>query len=689
MLHPKLIRPKSIVVVGGSDRLDHLGGSVIKNLLDSGYQGDIRVINPKRKFVQGLKSYPDLTEISEVDLAIMAIKASDIPPAVKILTQQKKCRAFLVFSAGFSELNEEGKRLEKEMCQYIDQVGGTLLGPNHIGMINEHYAGIFTRPLPKLDPKGVTFISASGATAVFTLEAATRIGLSFSSIYTVGNSAQTGLEDILEYLDFHFDKDKSSKVIMLYIEGIKNPEKFLRHCVALKNKGCSITALKAGVTAKGNQAASSHTGAMASSKVFSEALFDKAGIIACKSRYELVHQAAVLQISQKPLLNIGIITHAGGPAVILTDVLCENGLEVPTLNELHQKKLCEVLYPGATAQNPIDLLATGNAEQLHEVIEYCNQKLDQLQALVLIFGSPGLTEVGDIHQVIDYWMQKSEKPIFAIMPSVVNIANEIQSFREKGNLVFYDEKMLGIALSRLNMPKLFEQQSDEFENLQQVKSFLQSCKNGYMEPDQIDSLFKLIDLPIVDQWVFSERNELFRAAEKLPYPLVQKVVGVLHKSDQKGVIVNVNSAAELIDNFDRLMKIPEARAVLIQPMLKGVELFIGAKRENSFPPLILCGQGGIFVEIYKDIEFGLAPLSFEEAVEMIHRLKIYPLLKGSRGEKGISIEYYARLIEKISLLVESCPEIIELDLNPLIANSESISLVDARIRLEKTNTPHP
>ena len=223
MLHSKLIHPKSIVIVGGSDNIHSPGGRVLKNVIDHKFKGQLFVVNTKKDVVQGLTSYNDINDVPEVDLAIIAISAKYVYEAVKVLTQHKNTKGFIIFSAGFSEKDHNGEQLEKDIVRIINDAGGSLLGPNNIGLINKHYTGVFTTPIPKLDKKGVDFVSGSGATAVFTIEAAKNLGLTFSSIYTVGNSAQIGGEEILEYLDQSFEKESSSKVKLLYIESIKNP----------------------------------------------------------------------------------------------------------------------------------------------------------------------------------------------------------------------------------------------------------------------------------------------------------------------------------------------------------------------------------------------------------------------------------------------------------------------------------
>ncbi len=246
MLHKKLINPKSIVIIGDSDNLQSPGGRVLKNIIDHNFKGKLFVVNPKKDNVQDVKTFHNVIDIPNVDLAIIAIAAKFIPKTVKILGQQKKTKGFIIFSAGFSEKDLEGAVLEFEIVNLIKKAGGSLLGPNNIGLINSNYAGVFTTPIPKLNKNGVDFISGSGATAVFIIEAAKSTGLTFSSVYTVGNSAQNGVEEVLEYFDTKYKDGESSKVKLLYIESIKNPAKFLKHTSSLIKKGCKIAAIKAG-----------------------------------------------------------------------------------------------------------------------------------------------------------------------------------------------------------------------------------------------------------------------------------------------------------------------------------------------------------------------------------------------------------------------------------------------------------
>ncbi|WP_324721389.1 acetate--CoA ligase family protein [Salinimicrobium sp. HB62] len=686
MLHPKLIHPKSIAVVGGSDNIHSPGGRVLKNLIDHQFEGELFAVNPKQDRVQGVKSYKDIRDIPKVDLAIIAISAKYVYEAVKVLAQQKNTKGFIIFSAGFSEKDEEGAKLEKDIVELINDAGGSLLGPNNIGLINKHYTGVFTTPVPKLNENGVDFISGSGATAVFIIEAAESMGITFSSIYTVGNSGQAGVEEILEFLDDSFEKGKGSKVKLLYIESIKDPLKFLKHTASLINKGCKIAAIKAGSSEEGNRAASSHTGAIANSDVFIDTLFKKAGIIRCYGRNELLTVAGILQQKESEGKNIAIITHAGGPAVMLTDVLSKNGLNIPPLKGPESEALLEKLYNGSSVSNPIDFLATGNAGQLEAIIEFCENCRD-IDAMAVIFGSPGLAPVDDVYAILDQKIRTSKKPVYPILPSVVNVKSEIKEFIKKGNIAFPDEVLFGNALAKIytHSPDRGGESDPDFRLFKEVRKLVDGLPDGYMPTNAAVNLLEYAGVKFATLLEVRTEAELKKSLKSLTYPVVLKVDGPLHKSDVGGVILNVSNKTELNSHFHKLMQIEGAKSVMIQPMIKGKELFIGAKKETNYPHVILCGMGGIFVEVLKDINASMIPVSEEDALNMITSLKAFPILKGVRGQGGINIKLFAETIVRISNLLSIVPEIAEVDLNPLMATDKELTAVDVRIRLERPN----
>jgi acyl-CoA synthetase (NDP forming) len=685
MINEKLINPESIVIIGGSDDLFKPGGKVLKNIIDGKYKGNLYVVNPKQDLVQGVKSYRDLNEIPETDLAIIAISAKLCLPAVEILVNKKNTTAFIIISAGFSEAGEEGRKLEREIAETINKAGGCLIGPNCIGVITQSYHGVFTSPVPKLNSRGCDFVSGSGATAVFIFESAMPKGLNFSSVYSVGNSAQTGVEDVLEYWDDTYIGGTSSPIKLIYVESIQDPDKLLHHASSLIRKGCSIAAIKAGTTEAGSRAASSHTGAMASSDSAVEALFRKAGIVRCSGREELTTVASVFFHKHLKGRNIAIITHAGGPAVMLTDALSAGGMNIPKIPGEHQEKLLAMMNTGASAINPIDLIATATNDQLDNVIEYVDKKLDLIDGMSVIFGSNGLNDMTEIYDLLHKKIMECNKPLYPILPSITSSSEELRYFLDKGHVNFPDEVILGRALTKIsNTPhpaeeKIFLKNID----VPRIRQIIDNSSNGYLEPAIIQRLLNAAHIPVVAETVVDSKDDLLSVAEKTGFPIALKVVGPVHKSDVGGVTLNIKSMKHLEAEFNRMMQIPDVKAVLVQQMLSGTELFIGAKYEPRFGHIILCGLGGIFVEVLGDVSSGLAPLTFNEAESMIRSLKSYKIIKGTRGKPGINESKYAEIIVRLSSLLRFATEIKEMDLNPLIGSTESITAVDARIRIEK------
>jgi acetyltransferase len=484
MLARELTEPRSIAVIGGSNNLNKPGGKILQNLLQGSFSGELYVVNPGEERVQGVISYPDPGALPQTDLAILAIAARHCEEAVEILAREKGTKGFIILSAGFGEESDEGARLEGRIAAMVASAGGNLIGPNCIGLINQQYQGVFTSPVPPLDPKGCDFISGSGATAVFIMEAGIPNGLTFSSVYSVGNSAQTGVEDVLQHLDETYDPASSSKVKLLYIENIDKPDLLLKHASSLMRKGCRIAAIKAGTSDAGSRAASSHTGALASPDIAVDALFRKAGIVRCHSRAELVSVASVFMHPELKGKRLAVISHAGGPAVMLTDALSEGGLEVPPLTGPAADKLLEKLNPGSSVANPIDFLATGTAEQLGCIIDFCEHECEEIDGMIVIFGSPGLFSVHDVYLLLHEKMLTCSKPIFPVLPSVVNGKDEIEEFLSYGRINFPDEVSLGKSLARIYHTPRFNSVDDvrpELEN-NGIRNVIDAAGNGYLSP---------------------------------------------------------------------------------------------------------------------------------------------------------------------------------------------------------------
>jgi acetyltransferase len=697
MINAKLLNPKNIVVVGGSDDVTKAGGKVLKNLLGGGFAGDIYVVNPKAPVVQGLTAFADVSLLPRTDLAVIAVAARYCPGIVRTLATEKGTGGFIILSAGFGEENGEGAALEKEIVEIINSTGGTLIGPNCIGFLNNNYHGVFTEPIPRLSPKGIDFISGSGATAVFILETAITGGLPFSTVWSVGNSAQTGVEDVLEHLDLTFDPLTSSRIILLYIENIADPQRFLSHSSSLIRKGCRIAAIKAGSSEAGSRAASSHTGAMASPDTAVDALLRKAGIVRCYSRTDLATVAALF--TYKPLKGkrIAVVTHAGGPAVMLTDALSEGCMEIPPLSGPAAECLLEKLFPGSSVANPIDFLATGTAEQLGNILDACENDFDEVDAIAVIFGSPGLFPVDDVYELLHEKIRGCKKPIYPILPSVINVKREIADFIAKGNAIFTDEVLFGRALCRVNAtpaPALPEKREDVTAGLSDlngrssqtdirvIREVIDEAQEGYLPPEKVSILLRATGIETVPESVVTSAEAAVRTAASMGYPVVMKVVGPVHKSDIGGVALNIGAEVRVREEYARMMALPEVTAILIQKMITGSELFCGATREDRFSHLVMAGMGGIFIEVFKDVATALVPVSDQEARSMIRSLKSYKIIKGVRGAPGVSEEAFARVITAISDLLTAAPEIAEMDINPLLGTPDKIVAVDARIRIQ-------
>lgn len=685
MINKALTHPKSIVVVGASNDIQKPGGKVLKNILDGDFKGELYVMNPKETSIQGIKSYVSNKEMPDADLAVIAIAAKYIPDLVDALIADNNTRAFIILSAGFSEESEAGKQLEDHIVASINKVNGALIGPNCVGILTPHHHSIFTEPIPKLNPKGCDFISGSGATACFIMEVGIPNGLSFANVYSVGNSAQMGVEEILQYMDETFDAEKDSTVKMLYIETITNPQKLLKHARSLIQKGCKIAAIKAGSSEAGSRAASSHTGALASSDTAVDALFRKAGIVRCHGREELITVASVFMHPEMKGKRFAIVTHAGGPAVMLTDALSDGGLEIPTISGEKAEILKEKLFPGSSVANPIDFLATGTAEQLGIIIDACDQDFDHIDAIVVIFGTPGLFEIFDVYEVLHQKMNSVKKPLFPVLPSTLTAAKEVEFFLSKGRINFPDEVNLGRALAKVHKtPKPAEKAETLVDiDTKTIRKTIENCEAGYLSPEEVSQLLDAAGIARAGEAIAKTRDEATAAASKLGFPLVMKVIGPVHKSDVGGVVLGIKTEEQVITEFDRMMKITDTTSILIQPMLKGTELFAGASKEDSFGHLIFFGLGGIFIEVLKDVSSMLAPLSADEAKNMIQSIKSYPIIQGVRGQDGINEEKLKDILIRLSALLSIAPEIAEMDMNPLLGNKKDVVAVDARIRIEK------
>lgn len=684
MISKELISPQSIVVVGGSNNTVKPGGKIIKNILSRNFEGNLYAVNPNETEIQGIPAYNSVNEIPTTDLAILAIPAKMCLDAITVLIKEKATKAFIILSAGFGELNEEGKNIEDQIVALVNKYNATLIGPNCIGVLTSSYNGVFTSPLPTLSNKGCDFISSSGATAVFLMEAGMQVGLKFANVFSIGNGKQTSVEDVLEYMDETYHPEESSSIKLLYLENIENPQKFLKHTSSLINKGCKIAAIKSGATEAGSMAAASHTGAIASSDKLVRALFRKAGVVYCSSRNELITVASVFNYKQLKGKNIAIITHAGGSAVMLADTLSKGGLVVPKIEGEAADKLLSYLHTGSSVSNPIDFLATGTADQLGIIIDYCEHKFEEIDAMVVVFGSPGLFDVENVYKVLSAKLDVCKKPIYPVLPSVLNAQKEIQYFLSKGYQNFPDEVILGTALAEIYNTPLPINETVLTQKSSKTKSqeFIKDYEDGFLPMNAVNELLDLFNIDRVKEELVATESEALKQGNLLGFPLVMKVVGPIHKTDVGGVKLGVASDKEVALCFNQMMKIEGAKAVQIQQMKSGIELFVGVAYDEKFGHSIHFGLGGIFIEVFNDVQTVLLPTTKTEVSRLLKLLKGYPLIKGVRGKKGIDEEVFTDIILKVAQLVINTPQIVEMDINPLIGEGKDIVCVDARISIK-------
>lgn len=678
------ISPSSMVVVGGSDDTGKPGGKIVANILAKGYAGELFLINPKSSQVQG---HPALSSIGDLpfgpDLAYIAIPARFVAGALTELAE-RGTRRVIVLSAGFGEMDEAGLDEEKRLAAIADQYGVTLLGPNCLGVMSPVHAGKFAGLLPEMRPGGIDFISGSGATVDILAEQAVRRGLSFHTFVTVGNSAQMGVTDVLAHYDRGHGPD-SSKHIMLYLEKVGSPAKFLHHARSLAEKGCILMAVKSGVTEAGSRAAASHTGAMAADDTAVGALFEKAGLIRLTSKLDMVDVATALALAkgQYDGRRACVVSDAGGPGVMTADELNRQGIDVPRLKPETRRQLAELLPPGAGVNNPVDLLPTRTPEQVTRTLEIiCREEADTVDYILVQLGDPGLADNRPVYQGLIEAMDRLPLPIFPSFATAVSSARSLPRYRASGKCHFEDEVSMARAIGRMvNRPRLSSPAPDPPGYDGDAAIRLLKGVTGAVPPELIGKVMEAVGIPTPRQRVIGRKDELVSLADHMPPPFVMKVIGPLHKTDLGGVVTGATpeTAGQI---FDRLMAIENASGVLVQETITGPEVIMGLIRKPGFGHLAAFGLGGMLVEVLGDVAFKLAPLSPEEAGSMIRSIRSLPILEGYRGQPGMNLDRLVDLLTRISLLSRDIPEIKEMDINPLKGVQNDLAAVDVRMILE-------
>lgn len=695
-----IFSPASVAVIGASSRNGSVGRAVFKNMLESDYNGILYPVNVKAKSVCGVRAYPSLTAIPDsVDLAVVIVPAAQTP-AVAREAAAKGVKALIVISAGFRETGEAGVLLEQELLAVCRAHGIRLVGPNCLGVINtDPQRGInasFARQ--KAIPGHIAFISQSGALCTAVLDFAAKKNIGFSKFISVGNKADIGELALIRYLH----EDPQTRVIMLYVEELRHGFEFIdtvREITGGDNP-TPILAIKSGRTAEGAAAVSSHTGSLAGTEAVYNALFEQSGVFRVQSIEELFDFAVAFATQPLPKSNrMAIITNAGGPGIIATDVTINSGLRLARLNDTTTEVLRSHLPAAANIRNPIDVIGDARSDRYQAALETVLND-ENVDGVIFILTPQSMTEIEETAAIIPSLARRSGKPVVASFMGLLDVSKGIEILERNGIPHYHFPEGAARAMSALYQYSswLHRQHLKEFplevdkEAAASVIRKALAAGQQYLGEVEGNEILAAYGFPVMPAVLATTEDEAVRAVEKFG-ACAMKIVSpqIVHKSDVGGVRVGVADAAEarkafraIVDSSRSHVPGAEIRGVYMQQMAaSGVEVILGIKRYKIFGPLIMFGLGGIFVEIFKDVSFRLAPIRHNGARHMVRSIKAYPMLNGARGAAVADQVELERCLLRLSMLASDHPAIAELDINPLIvhASGKGCSVADCRILL--------
>jgi acetyltransferase len=686
-----LFNPAGVAVIGASGKELHIGNRVIKNLLDFGYQGGIYPINPKADEIRGIKAYKSILDVpGPVDVAHMVIPAKFVPMAVEDCGK-KGVKHIIINSGGFSETGPEGAEIEKAFLEKAKVYGIRIFGPNCQGIINTDPAVRaycnFTFTFPEAGHISIVALSGGVAEVIHQGFSAMDVG---TRIYASnGNACDISIPEIIQYLA----DDDGTRVIVTYVEGLKDPLGFLQAArQATKKK--PVLAMKAGRTMEGAKAAASHTGGLAREDLATDLIFKKAGIIDFRDEGHLINAAVAFGSQPVPRgKRVGIITNTGGPAVIATDILVDAGLTLPPLSEKTKATLTEKLYPEASISNPVDVLATGTAEHYLACLEAMMAD-DSFDCILVHFVTPFFVDTEKIATAIAQVNQRQIKPMVCNLMTDRRQWAETETILKAGGVPCFAlpsdaARALGALVRYRNIldrpPGRVRTYGDvDTDGARTV--FAGANGQSMLAADQVYEILEAYGIDMPEWRMADDIDAAVAAAEAIGYPVVVKADAgsVVHKSDMGGVAVNLTDA-DAVRNAARKMReridAADLRFFVQQFVPGGREVILGAKAEPGVGHLIMFGLGGIFVDVLKDVVFTLTPVTDADAREMVDGIRASALLDGVRGEKPVDKTALVDLVQRLSKLVTDFPQIKELDLNPVMAFEKGAVAVDARIAL--------
>lgn len=697
--------PRSVALIGASRDPKSIGYRLLEALRANEFQGTIYPVNPNASEIAGVPVYHSVHAIPEpIDLAVIAVPRQDVLSVVDECAG-KDVRVLVVITAGFAEVGADGVALQKQLLEKIRQYGMRMVGPNCFGILNTapdvQLNATFTTLFP---PRGRAAMSSqSGAIGIATLAGARRFHLGISSFVSVGNKADVSTNDLLQY----WEEDSSTNVILLYVESLGNPRKFARIARRVSRRK-PIVAVKAGRSQSGRRAASSHTAALAASDVAVDALFHQAGVIRAESLEDLLALAAGLSNQPFPLgRRVGIITNAGGPAVLCTDACEEYELVVPELSASTKSTLASFLPLAAALSNPVDLIASATADQYAKAIETL-LSANEVDALIILYMAVTVTDTTDIARGIMTGIESGRNAGAKTKPVLIGWMaegdrNRTFQFQEETIPAYHLPETPALVLSKAATYAEWRQQPagmvPDFDDLDLAAArttcatALAQRGSGWLTTEETRHVLRAMRLPVQAGGVAKTADEAAALASQVTYPVVVKLAShqIVHKTEIDGVHLNLKDEQAVREAFESIRtklvecsQLDAMEGVLVQPMVTGgVEVMIGVTDDALFGPLIAFGLGGIHVEILGDVQFRITPLTNFDAADMIRKIKGYRLLTGYRGHPSADLEALEETLLRVSRLVEEVPEISELDLNPIFAlpPGHGCRIVDARIRI--------
>ncbi len=699
------LEPRTIAVVGASKDRDSIGGRLFHNLIEGGFNGPVYPVNPKSEVIQSVPAYKSVLDCpGQVDLAIVVVPVRFVIDVARECAQ-KGVKALVVISAGFAEVGSEGKQLQQQLMEVCRDSGMRLVGPNCMGVVNTEprigMNGQFSPFAPQ--PGRIGFLSQSGALGIAVIEHANKLGLGMSSFVSVGNKADISGNDLLTY----WEADDMTDLILLYLESFGNPRKFARIAKRVSRRK-PILAVKSGRSSAGFRATQSHTGALiASSDVTVDALFHQAGVIRMDTLGEMFEVAALLTTQPIPKgKRVAIVTNAGGAGILAADACEDRGLNVPEFSPAVQDELRVHLNKDAGVRNPVDMIASATAPDFGRVMRAIAKDVD-IDAILVLFVPPIAIRPEDVAREILSTARdlRGKVTILATFMAHHGIS-EILTDGEVKVPSFPFPEVAARALSRAveygawirtppsPVPKFADIRKEKGPGL--VAKALAKGE-GWLDPEDAEALLSAYGIPIVKTARAASPEEAGREAGRIGGPVVLKGVahGLLHKTESGAVMLGlsgedqVRKAAEQMSN--RLSgQGYTAEGFLVQEMVPaGAEMIVGVTGDPVFGPLVACGAGGTMVELLRDAAARLAPLSERDADEMVHSLKTFPLLTGYRGGPTYNVEALKDVILRVSAMVEDLPEVIELDLNPVIMHGNQATAVDFRVKVAQVEAPLP